>query len=71
MLTLAAVCLMPASAEAALGDRPLRVGHRGHDVRELQSTLSRLGQPTTVDGVFGRGTRRSVRRYERAEELRA
>lgn len=70
MLTLAAVCLMPASAEAALGDRPLRVGQRGHDVRELQSTLSRLGQPTTVDGIFGRGTRRSVRRYERAEELR-
>jgi cell wall-associated NlpC family hydrolase len=39
-------------------------------VRVLQSTLSRLGQPTAVDGVFGRATRRSVRRYERAEALR-
>jgi cell wall-associated NlpC family hydrolase len=70
VLALAAVCLMPGSAEAAFGDRPLRIGHRGDDVRGLQSTLSRLGRPTTVDGVFGRGTRRSVRRYERAEELR-
>jgi cell wall-associated NlpC family hydrolase len=69
VLTLAAVCSMPASAEAAFGDRPLRIGHRGQDVRVLQSTLGRLGQPTAVDGVFGRGTRRSVRRYERAEEL--
>ena len=70
MLALAAVTVMPTSAEAAFGDRPLRIGHRGQDVRELQATLSRLGQPTTADGTFGRGTRRSVRRYERAEELR-
>jgi hypothetical protein len=70
VLALAAVGVMPASAEADFGDRPLRIGHRGQDVRVLQSMLSRLGQPTTVDGAFGRGTRRSVRRYERAEELR-
>jgi hypothetical protein len=30
----------------------------------LQSCLSRLGHPTTVDGVFGRATRRSVRGYD-------
>jgi hypothetical protein len=60
----------PAPALADFGDRPLRIGHRGHDVRVLQSWLTRLGQPTTVDGLFGRGTRRSVRRYERAERLR-
>jgi peptidoglycan hydrolase-like protein with peptidoglycan-binding domain len=56
-------------AIAAFGDRPLRQGSRGHDVRVLQSWLTRLGHPTAVDGVFGRRTRRSVRRYERAERL--
>jgi cell wall-associated NlpC family hydrolase len=69
VLALAAVTVMPTSAEAAFGDRPLRIGTRGDDVRVLQSTLTRLGQPTAVDGVFGRGTRRSVRRYERAARL--
>jgi len=59
-----------APAAAAFGDRPLHAGHRGHDVRVLQSWLTRLGHPTGVDGVFGRETRRSVRRYERAETLR-
>jgi cell wall-associated NlpC family hydrolase len=59
-----------APAQAAFGDRTLHVGHRGHDVRVLQSTLDHLGQPTSVDGVFGRQTRRSVRRYERGETLR-
>jgi len=57
-------------AAADFGDRPLRKGSRGGDVRVLQSTLTRLGHPTSVDGIFGRATRRSVRRYERSEELR-
>jgi cell wall-associated NlpC family hydrolase len=57
-------------AHAAFGDRTLHMGQRGADVRVLQSLLGRLGRPTTVDGVFGRGTRRSVRGYERAEDLR-
>ena len=65
-----ALAAFPAPALADFGDRPLRIGHRGHDVRVLQSWLTRLGQPTTVDGAFGRATRRSVRRYERAEALR-
>jgi cell wall-associated NlpC family hydrolase len=57
-------------AVAAFGDRPLRKGSRGHDVRVLQSWLTHLGHRTAVDGEFGRATRRSVRRYERAEGLR-
>lgn len=57
-------------ASAAFGDRPLKTGSRGHDVRVLQSWLTHLGHRTAVDGVFGRGTRRSVRRYERAAGLR-
>ena len=59
-----------ASADAASVHRPLHLGSRGHDVRILQRWLTYLGQATEVDGVFGRGTRRSVRRYERAEHLR-
>jgi cell wall-associated NlpC family hydrolase len=70
-LALAAPLILTATpAQAAFGDRTLHMGQRGGDVRVLQSLLTRLGQPTGVDGVFGRGTRRSVRRYERTEELR-
>jgi cell wall-associated NlpC family hydrolase len=70
-LALAAALAVDATpASAAFGDRPLRPGSRGHDVRVLQSWLTHLGHPTTVDGVFGRGTRRSVRRYERTAGLR-
>jgi cell wall-associated NlpC family hydrolase len=56
-------------AVADFGDRPLRKGNRGHDVRVLQSWLTQLGHRTTVDGVFGRATQRSVRRYERGAGL--
>lgn len=63
-----AVNATPAAAD--FGDRPLRMGSRGDDVRVLQSTLTRLGHDTSADGIFGRATRRSVRRYERAEDLR-
>jgi cell wall-associated NlpC family hydrolase len=57
-------------AAADFGDRTLRRGSRGDDVRVLQSTLTQLGHETAVDGIFGRATRRSVRRYERREDLR-
>ena len=69
-LALAALLVAATPANAAFGDRTLHAGHRGHDVRVLQSWLTRLGHPTSVDGVFGRATRRRVRGYERAEELR-
>ena len=59
-----------ADARGKLGDRTLRKGSHGGDVRALQRALTRLGQPTAVDGRYGPATRRSVRRYERAEELR-
>jgi cell wall-associated NlpC family hydrolase len=58
------------AAAAAFGERTLRLHSRGHDVRVLQSNLTRLGFRTAVDGAFGRGTRRSVRRYEQRFDLR-
>jgi peptidoglycan hydrolase-like protein with peptidoglycan-binding domain len=61
---------VPAAAQAQFGDAPLRSGASGHDVRVLQSWLTHLGFTTHVDGAFGRGTTRSVRRYERKYRLR-
>jgi peptidoglycan hydrolase-like protein with peptidoglycan-binding domain len=66
-------CLVPASASAArhLGDRTLRYGDHGHDVRVLQDYLTRYGIDTTVDGAYGVSTRGHVRAFERREDLTA
>jgi murein DD-endopeptidase MepM/ murein hydrolase activator NlpD len=48
------------------GSRPLARGAKGKDVRYLQRALSRLGVSTAADGVFGKGTFRSVEAFERA-----
>ena len=60
----------PAEARVKFGDRTLDRGDRGHDVRVLQSWLTKLGHRTEIDGHFGAATRRSTRRYERTEEIR-
>ena len=52
------------------GDRPLEQGDRGRDVRVLQRWMTRVGVRTSVDGVFGRRTKRSVRAYERRFDLK-
>jgi hypothetical protein len=57
--------LLPATAYAEFGDRPLRQGSRGHDVRVLQDFLTRVGLRTTVDGQYGPRTARRVRSWER------
>ena len=70
---LAAMLIAPAGADAkrrSLGDRTLQAGMRGTDVRVLQDFLTRMGIRTSVDGLFGRGTARSVRRWERSRSLR-
>ena len=67
---LAAGLLLPAAASADFGDRPLRQGSRGHDVRVLQDFLTRVGLKTTVDGQFGPNTARRVRSWERRSEVR-
>jgi peptidoglycan hydrolase-like protein with peptidoglycan-binding domain len=65
---LTALAIAPA-ALARFGDSTLRRGSSGHDVKVLQSWLTHLGYRTSVDGLFGPGTVRSVRRFERHENL--
>ena len=55
----------PLAQTAQLGDRKLKLGMKGRDVRQLQKSLTRLKAPTAVDGQFGKGTRRSVIAIER------
>jgi peptidoglycan hydrolase-like protein with peptidoglycan-binding domain len=69
-LAMALMLVAPTSGAMAkkknwkLGDRVLKQGHRGHDVRVLQNFLTRAGVRTTVDGEFGSGTRKAVKAFE-------
>src|SRR5436305_6641662 len=65
-------CLVfAASAQAQLGDRTLKVGSRGSDVRAAQKALTALGIKTKADGVYGLTTATNVKRWERSENRRA
>ncbi len=67
----AATAVPVAAAKPAkrLGDRSLRVGMSGPDVRQLQRYLRQVGIKTTLDGEFGPGTAAAVRRFQRAAHL--
>lgn len=73
VLAACALSLMISADAAAAGyaTRTLQVGSSGSDVRALQRYLDAAGYETSADGAFGPATRRSVIRFERAEERRA
>jgi peptidoglycan hydrolase-like protein with peptidoglycan-binding domain len=52
-----------------MGDRVLKPGMTGHDVRVLQAYLSMAGYQTTVDGQFGPTTKQQVIAFQRARHL--
>jgi peptidoglycan hydrolase-like protein with peptidoglycan-binding domain len=75
-------CLLAASPSLAvahtypgdsnhMGDRILKPGMNGQDVRVLQDYLTRAGFPTTVTGYFGSSTKKNVVAFERAHHLQA
>src|SRR6201999_3950583 len=53
-----------------MGDRILRPGMSGHDVRVLQDFLSRVGIGTKITGRFGATTKQHVIAFQRAHHLR-
>jgi murein DD-endopeptidase MepM/ murein hydrolase activator NlpD len=67
LATTLTILAVPASSAQAIGT--LERGDRGDDVRLVQRALTKVGIRTAADGVFGSGTSRSVRRYERREDL--
>ena len=61
-----------ASGPAELGDRALKNGMRGADVKELQSDLIRLGYDCGkwgADGDFGDATEMALRRFQTQHDL--
>jgi len=71
MCLVAVVLLVPVGAASAksykLGERTLKQGSRGKDVKSLQRLLTRAGVEADADGVFGRGTKTAVREFEDAQ----
>jgi Putative peptidoglycan binding domain len=55
---------------AHLGNRVLREGMRGHDVRVLQAYLTVDGYSTAVDGDFGPSTKASVVSWQTANAVK-
>jgi hypothetical protein len=68
-------CLLPVADASAktlvFGQRTLRPGMQGRDVRVLQDFLTRVGLSTRVDGQYGPATKRRVRSWERRSKRRA
>src|SRR4051794_5573716 len=69
-LTLALAAAAPSAGAAELGSRQLSEGSHGPDVRQLQEALHTLGFGLHADGDYGSKTVRTVRRYERRENMK-
>lgn len=57
--------------KVTLGDRVLKKGSAGNDVKTLQVLLTRRGFEVPATGYFGSMTRGSVRRFQRSRGLTA
>jgi peptidoglycan hydrolase-like protein with peptidoglycan-binding domain len=70
--SVSAVAVAPAAAEAKtrkLGDRTLRLGDKGTDVKQLQRLLNITGIKVKADGQFGQATKVAVQRFQRVKRL--
>ena len=72
MCLLAVVLLVPGQAPAkkksfAFGERTLKEGRKGADVKTLQRYLARVGISLGTDGVYGPTTTAAVRSFEAAQ----
>jgi peptidoglycan hydrolase-like protein with peptidoglycan-binding domain len=61
--------ITPDGGSQHLGQRVLKLGMKGHDVRVLQGYLSIAGYATDIDGSFGPDTKQSVMAFESAKGL--
>ncbi len=64
------VASVPATGAVALGQRTLRMGMFGSDVKALQRELRRRGQRVALDGSYGPGTRAAVRALQKRFALK-
>ena len=76
MCLLAVVLLVPGQAAAkkknwSFGERTLKEGHKGKDVKTLQKYLARIGIQVGTDGAFGPGTKAAVLTFEEAQRRKA
>ncbi len=73
MVFMAVVLLVPVAGASAkkrgysLGERTLKKGSTGADVKTLQRLLTKAGLKTTADGQFGSGTTENVKAFETSQ----